>query len=317
MRDWTKGFWAMLAVCVTWGLSPLYYHQLNRVPVLDVLAHRTLWSLVLFTLILGVQGRLAEFAAALRGPMLGRMTFAALMVSANWGLFIWSVQAGHVVQSSLGYYMFPLVAVVMGVALFGERLGLAQTGAVILAAAAVATLTLGLGVTPWISLVLAVTFGLYGAAKKALPIGPLLSVACEVAILSPLAVAWLGARAAGLLPQANGAQGFADSWRIGLLLVASGAVTAVPLILFGYAARRIELATVGLMQYLNPTLQFLCAVFVFHEPVTRWHMIAFGMIWAALAIYTAAAWGQGRAARAARRDPATGCAALANRIKDV
>lgn len=296
MSGWIKGFWAMLAVCVTWGLSPIYYYQLHRVPVLDVLSHRTLWSLALFVLILGVQGRLRDFARALFGPMFGRMTFAALMISANWGLFIWSVQAGHVVQSSLGYYIFPLVAVVMGVILFKETLSPAQTGAVLLAAAAVCLLTWGLGVTPWISLALAVSFGLYGVAKKALPLGPMLSVACEVAILAPLALAWLGARAAGLLPEAPGAAHFGDSLDISLLLVASGAITALPLILFSYAAKRIEMATVGLMQYLNPTLQFLCAVFVFDEAITRWHMIAFTMIWAALAIYSVAALRQGRRA---------------------
>lgn len=289
MSEWTKGFWAMVAVCVTWGLSPLYYHQVNSVPVLDVLAHRTLWSLVLFLIILGAQGRLSDLWQALTGPMVGRMAFAAVMISANWGIFIWSIQTGHVVQSALGYYMFPLVAVVLGVVLFRERLSAAQTVAVVMATCAVVLLTWGLGVAPWISLALAVSMGLYGVAKKALPVGPVLSVACEVAILSPLALGWLLARGIGLMPQPAGTTGFGSSLGITLLLIFSGVITAVPLIFFSYAAKRVGMATLGLMQYLNPTLQFFCAVVIFGEDVTRWHMIAFGMIWTALAIYSVSA----------------------------
>ncbi len=298
MSEWRRGFWAMITVCVVWGLSPIFYHALHAVPVAEVLAHRTLWSLVLFLIILGVQRRLGALWRALTGPFLGRMAFAAVMISVNWGLFIWAVQTGHVVQSSLGYYIFPLVAVLLGLLLFGERLARPQAAAVALAALAVVLLTWGLGVAPWISLVLALSMGAYGVAKKGLPVCPVLSVACEVAILAPFALAWLVAQGMGLVP-ARLAQPliFGLDARPSLLLVVSGVITALPLVLFSYASRRVEMATLGLMQYLNPTLQFLCAVLIFAEPVSGWHMIAFAMIWAALAIYSSSALRQSRAPR--------------------
>ena len=295
MSEWTKGFWAMIAVCVTWGLSPIFYHALAGVPVLEVLAHRTIWSLVFFLIVLGIQRRLSELARAITGPWAGRVAAAALLVSTNWGVFIWAVQTGHVVQSSLGYYIYPLIAVLLGVAIFRERLGRVQAFAVALTVLAVALLTWGLGVAPWISLSLAVTMGLYGVVKKSLPLGPVLSVAAEVALLTPVALAWLVAQGAGLVPGAA-PLAFGSSPGLTLLLVLSGVITAIPLVLFSYAARRVEMTTMGLMFYLNPTLQFLCAVLVFGEAVTRWHMIAFAMIWTAIAIYSVASIRQARRA---------------------
>jgi chloramphenicol-sensitive protein RarD len=290
MSDWSKGFWAMIGVCVTWGLSPLFYHQLSQVSVIEVLAHRTLWSLVLFMGILAVQGRLAEFRRVLLGPHLPRLAFAACVISVNWGIFIWAVQAGYVVESSLGYYIFPLLAVVMGLVLFGERLAVTQIIAVLIAAFAVVLLTWGLGVAPWISLSLALTFALYGAVKKTLPVGPVLSVACEVAILAPFALGWLLLQEFGAMPPALAQPvSFGTGWGISLMLAASGVITAVPLVMFSYASRRVGMSTLGLMLYLNPTLQFMCAVLVFGERFTGWHMIAFGLIWLALGIYSASA----------------------------
>ena len=295
MSEWTKGFWAMIAVCTTWGLSPIFYHALGGVPVLEVLAHRTLWSLVLFLVILGFQRRLGELWRAITGPWAGRIALAALMISANWGVFIWAVQAGHVVQSSLGYYIYPLIAVLLGVVIFRERLGGVQALAVLMALTAVVTLTWGLGVAPWISLSLATTMGLYGVIKKSLPLGPSLSVAAEVALLAPLALIWLILQGGGVLPGARPLS-FGTGAGVTFLLIFSGVITAIPLVLFAYAARRVEMTTMGLMFYLNPTLQFLCAVAVFGEPVTRWHMIAFAMIWTAILIYTAASIRQARRA---------------------
>lgn len=277
MNERAKGIWAMIATCVIWGLSPIYYHAIKHVPPGEVLAHRTLWSLALFSVILALQRRLPELGAALVSRRIGVIVLAALMISANWLLFIWSVQAGRVVESSLGYYIFPLVAVCLGVVVFRERLRPAQIAAVGLAAGAVVVLTLGLGAAPWVALGLAVTFGFYGVLKKGLPLGPVLSVGAEVTVLAPLAVVWLALTGAGH---------FGTDAATTALLVGSGALTAVPLILFSYATRRVELATIGLMQYLNPTLQFFCAVAVFAEPFTRWHMIAFALIWSALALYT-------------------------------
>lgn len=289
MSESVKGLWAMVAACVVWGLSPLYYKALAHVPPLEVLSHRTLWSALLFGLIVAGQGRLAELRPMLGWRGLLTIGFAAVMISTNWFLFIFSVQAGHAVESSLGYYIFPLVAVLFGVAFFGERLGKAQILAVGLAAVAVATLTLGLGAAPWIALALAVTFGLYGVVKKRLAMRPAVSVLAEVLLLVPLAAGWLIAVHQGWVTQAKPGAWFGTDLWTSAGLAFSGVITALPLMLFSYASRRARMATVGLVQYLNPTLQFLCAVLAFGEPFTRWHLIAFAMIWTALAIYSVAA----------------------------
>ncbi|MFI0396898.1 EamA family transporter RarD [Paracoccus jiaweipingae] len=295
MTERIKGLWAMTGCCLVWGLSAIFYKALAVVGPWDVLAHRTIWSLMLFGAILTAQGRLGALWAILRGPQIGRIMLAALMISLNWLLFIWSVQNGQAVQASLGYYIFPLVAVLAGVALFGERLWPSQWLAVAMAGLAVLVLTLGLGVTPWISLALAVSFGAYGIVKKGLDLGPMISVAAEVALLAPLALVWLAAGHWGWLPAGMaGALRFGDDAGVTALMLASGAMTAVPLMLFAYAARRVDLASLGLLQYLNPSLQFLVATLVLHEEFTRWHMIAFVLIWAALAIWSRAVWRRGR-----------------------
>ncbi len=294
MRESTKGIMAMVATCTVWGLSGIYYKLLDHIPPIEILAHRTLWSFFFFALVLLVQGRISVLGQALgarRSIML--IGFAALMISTNWFVFITSIQIGKAVEASLGYYIFPLVAVLLGAVAFRERLGKAQFFAVCLAAMAVITLTIGLGVPPWIALVLASTFGLYGLVKKGLPLGPVVSVTAEVLILSPIALTvlwWFH----------SGGQGaFGTNWQDSLLLAFSGILTATPLILFSYATKRITLATVGLVQYLNPSLQALVAVMIFREVFSLWHAIAFVMIWTALTIYTAASWHQDRAARRA------------------
>ncbi|KGJ03809.1 chloramphenicol-sensitive protein RarD [Paracoccus halophilus] len=297
MTERSKGFLAIIACCVTWGLSPVYYRLLADVPVIEVLAHRTIWSLLLFLAIFAVQGRLGDLPRAIRGPWAGRIALAALTISGNWGLFIWAVQAGHVVQTSLGYYIYPLVAVLLGVLAYGERLGRFQALAVALAVLAVALLTWGLGVAPWISLTLAASMGFYGVIKKSLPLGPAMSVGGEVALLTPLALLWLALQGGGALPAGLSAPlAFGSGWGVSLLLAFSGVITAIPLVLFAYSARRVEMTTLGLMFYLNPTLQFLCAVALFGERVTGWHVIAFAMIWTALAIYSVAGIRQSRRA---------------------
>jgi chloramphenicol-sensitive protein RarD len=221
------------------------------------------------------------------------MGFAALMISTNWFVFITSIQVGRAMEASLGYYIFPLVAVLLGAIAFRERLGKAQLFAVGLALCAVVTLTLGLGVPPVIALILSVSFGLYGLVKKGLSVGPVVSVTAEVLLLSPIALTVLWHVHSG------GGGAFGTGWRDSLLLAFSGILTGTPLIMFSYATKRITLATVGLVQYLNPTLQFLVATFIFLEPFSVWHAVAFAMIWTALTIYTAASWRQDRAARRA------------------
>lgn len=276
------GLVCMLVACVMWGFSPLYFHALRHVPAGEVLAWRVLSSLALFCGILAVQGRLRSLPAALRGPHLRRIGWTAAAISANWLLFILAVQAGHVVQSSLGYYIFPLVAVLVGVALFGERLLPLQAAAVALAAVAVFVLTWGLGVTPWLSLAIAGTFAVYGAVKKGLPLPPVLSVTAEVALLAPVALLWL------LLRPEAASPAFGGDAATTALLAASGVITAVPMMLFTAAARRIEMATVGVMQYLNPTIQFLVATLMLREAFTLWHLVAFALIWTAVGLYSAA-----------------------------
>lgn len=291
MSEAAKGFWAMVATCVVWGLSGLYYKLLDGVPPIEVLAHRTLWSFLFFALILGAKGRLHEIRAALmqrrgRGALI--VATAALMISANWFTFIWSVHYGHAVEASLGYYIFPLVAVVMGLVVYREALSVPQWMAVGLAALAVVVLTLGLGVAPWVSLILAATFGTYGLIKKGINAGPMVSVCAEVLLLSPVALIVLAGFHYGWWGGAPGAGAFGHDWKTSVLLMVSGPLTGMPLLMFAYATKRVRMATVGLVQYLNPTLQFAVATLAFGEPVTIWHAIALGLIWTALAIYSSA-----------------------------
>jgi chloramphenicol-sensitive protein RarD len=273
-----------------------------HVPPLEVLSHRTIWSLVFFGCVLIYQYRLAEVWRLLKTPRsLMMVTFAALMISTNWFVFILSIQINMAVEASLGYYIFPLIVVVIGMLAYGERLGRAQWLSVALAVLAVAILTIGLGAAPWVSLIIGVTFALYGLVKKHTGAGPVVSVTAEVLVLAPLAALWLIGVHLGDWQGVVGRSGgvFGHGWRDSLILMASGPLTAGPLILLSYATRRITLATLGLVQYVNPSLQFGCAVLIFAEPFTRWHAIAFPLIWLALAIYSAQSILQERALRKA------------------
>ncbi|UWQ08953.1 EamA family transporter RarD [Aliiroseovarius crassostreae] len=304
MRDSTKAIIAILLACTIWGLSPLYYKALAHVPPLELLSHRTLWSLVLFSAVLTAQRRLPDLLHLLRDPQgVLLVAIASVMISANWGGFIISIQIGKAVEASLGYYIFPLVTVLLARMIYGEVLGRGKLVAIGLAALAVAILTFGLGVPPWISLFLASTFAFYGVIKKRVQVGPVVSVTAEVLLLAPLALIWLAGVHlqgwTGLFDRNLGVFGYDlfDS----LMLIGSGALTAGPLILFSYASKQLPLSTVGVVQYLNPSLQFLCASLIFAEPVTRWHAIALPLIWAALVIYSLAAFGQERALRRSRK----------------
>ncbi len=289
MTDGTKGVSAMILACTVWGLSPLYYAQLVHVPPLEVLCYRSLWSLAFFALILGVQGRLAEVRDALSNPRQVLTIFvAAAMIAGNWFGFIFAISNGQGIEASLGYYIFPLVAVVIGKLVFAEKLKFAQWVAVGIAAFGVAVLTFGLGVAPWIALWLAGTFGAYGMIKKQLPLGPVVSVTSEVLLLAPLAIAWIAVMGTGA--------GGSNEIGTHALLALSGPLTASPLILFSFAARRVRMSTVGLVQYLNPTLQFGVAALIMGELVTKWHAMAFPIIWIGLLVYTVSLWRQDRAA---------------------
>lgn len=290
------GVLAMIAACMIWGLSPLYYRLINYVAPADILAHRTIWSVVFFVMVLALQSRLPVLGAALSDRrQTSWIVLAALLISANWFLFIYAIQIERVTEMSLGYYIYPLVSVLLGMLVFGERLSAVQWFAVGMALVAVLVMTAGLGAAPWISVVLASTFGVYGVLKKRVSTGPVVSVTAEVLVLAPLALIWLFAFADPL-------PGDVATWG---LLILSGPMTAVPLILFSFAAKRVRLATVGLLQYLNPTLQFLLAAVVLGEPMGLAHAIAFPLIWVGLAIYSWSALSQDRAARSASASAAT------------
>jgi chloramphenicol-sensitive protein RarD len=283
-----KGVLAIVAACSIWGFATLYYHYLAHVPPLEMMAHRTVWTALSFTLLLAAQGRLGEVAALWRGPERGRVIASSALIGFNWFLFIWAVGGGHAVEASLGYYIYPLVSAVIGVMVFGERPLAAQVAAVGLAAIAVGVLTWGLGVAPWVALCLATSFAGYAAVKKGLSTGAVVSVTVEVLLLTPLALAvliWAAWRGEGWFLR--------DTLHTAVLPLA-GIISGGPLILFSWGAQRVRLVTSGLVQYLNPSLQFLSAVFIMHEGVTVWHGVALALIWAAIALYSAAALAEDR-----------------------
>ncbi|NOR63962.1 MAG: EamA family transporter RarD [Rhodobacteraceae bacterium] len=287
MKNPPYGILAILAASLIWGLSGLFYKALAHVPPLEVLSHRTLWSLLLFGIILAFRGRLGAVLAALKSRRtVAALALAAVMISLNWGGFIMSIQFGYALEASLGYYFFPLMVVLLGALFLGERFSRGQGAALGLMAMAVLVLTVGLGAPPWIALYLATTFSIYALIKKQVAAGPMVSVFIEVLLLSPLAVVWLyGAHSVGWATVPRPAGWFGDNWQDSVLLILTGPMTAGPLILFSYAAQRVRLSTVGLIQYLNPTLQFMVATLIFSEPFTQWHAIALPLIWAALALY--------------------------------
>ena len=290
-----RGVAAIVSACTIWGLSGLYFGRIRQVPAVEVLAHRVVWSLLFFLILFAIQGRLRPLLALVgRGGAPRRIALASLAISSNWLGYVWAVQNGHATEASLGYYIFPLVAVVLGYIAFGERFSRLQMLAIALALSAVAVLTVWLGQPPWISLFLAGTFGIYGLIKKGMAAGPVLSVGAETLLLAPLALGWL------LWLHLNGGGAFRDSaGAVGYLMLSAG-FTGVPLVLFSYASRRLRYATLGLVQYLNPTLQFTVAMLYFAEPFGRAHAVAFPLIWAGVALYCLDLWRQERLRSAAR-----------------
>ncbi len=296
MSEAGKGILALIACNLMWGAAPIFFKELSHIPPDEVLAHRAIWSFVIFAGLLGLQGRLGALKSVFARPRtIAILTFTMLMVSANWFLFIYATALSRNTDTSLGYYILPLVMVALGRVVYGERLGALQGLAVALAALAVGLLAVGLGALPWISLVLAITFALYSVVKKNLDMGPVVSVTAEVILFLPISAVILW-RVYGAGPGA-----FGQNWHDSLFLILSGVQTALPLMFFSYAARRVRMTTVGLVQYLNPTGQILCAVLIYGEALTLWHGLAFPLIWTALALYTLAALAQDRAARRAAR----------------
>ncbi|MCT9089215.1 EamA family transporter RarD [Streptomyces sp. ASQP_92] len=278
-----------------WGLVPLFWPLLKPADAIEILAHRMVWSLGLVAIVLLVMGRWAWIGALVRQPRrLGLIALAAVVITVNWGVYIWSVNSGHVVEASLGYFINPLVTIAMGVLILKERLRRAQWIAVGIGAASVTVLTVGYGQPPWISLTLAFSFATYGLVKKKVNLGGLESLAAETAVQFLPALAyllWLGGQ--GRATFGNEGAGHAA------LLAATGVVTAIPLICFGGAAIRVPLSTLGLLQYLAPVFQFLLGIVYFHEemPPERW--AGFALVWLALTILT---WDALHTTHRARRD---------------
>jgi len=297
-----KGVLYALGAFGIWGLSPIYFKAVAAVPATEVLAHRTVWAMLLLVAILHLRGRGRVLLAELRtGERRGTYLATTALLASNWLLFIWAIQNDRVLDASLGYYINPLVSVLLGVAFLRERLSPWQTLAVALAACGVLNLVLGHGELPWVSLAIAGSFGLYGLLRKRAGLDAMLGLAVETVLIAPIALAWLGALAL---------QGAGSFGRGGIgvdaLLAFSGVITAVPLVCFLEGVRRLRLATVGLMQYTAPTLMLLLGVFAFGEPFGTARAITFALVWAALAIYSADSVAVARAARAARLRRETG-----------
>ena len=289
MSEGRKGVLAIAAAAAIWGLSGLYFKALAMVPPLEMLSHRTLWSVAFLGLVLAFQRRGGELVALLGQPRtIGLLAVSATLIAVNWLLFIHSVQVGQALEASLGYYVFPLCAVALGYLVLGERFTGVQRLAIALAVLAVVVLAVGLGAAPWIALTLAATFSLYGVIKARVRQGPVLTVLVETLILAPMAAVWLAGMHLGGWHDIGGRTGGVFGRELGssLLLACAGLMTGLPLMLFSYAARRIPYATLGLVQYLNPTLQFAVAVAVFGEAFTLWHGVAFPLIWVGLGLYS-------------------------------
>jgi len=280
-RDSLRGLLFGLAAYGWWGFAAIYFKMVGSVPPLEILAHRIVWSIIILLVLITALRRWPEATAVLRNRRaVLLLTASTLLIAVNWYTFIWAVTSNHMLDASLGYFINPLVSVVFGYAFFGERLRIWERVAVGLAAIAVIWLTLAAGVVPWIALILAVSFGLYGLVRKLAGVPSIEGLAVETAILLPVAVAYL------LWRTHDGPTAFGQSMQMNLLLVAAGPVTALPLLWFATAVRELRLATVGLLQYIAPSLQFVLAVAVYHEPFGGSRLIAFVLIWIAVAIYS-------------------------------
>ncbi len=275
-----------LGAFATWGFLPIYFKYMHGVTALEILAHRIVWSVLLVGIMLRMIGRWPEVLTILGNRNLVLwLCVSAVLLSCNWTLFIWAVTNNHMLEGSLGYYINPLINVLLGVLLLGERLTRLQWVSVALSVIAVTVLAVGLGAFPWIAISLALLFGFYGYVRKIKPVGAAAGLFVETLVVfvpGLIYLIYLGWTGQGSMGQVSLGYDF--------LLVFAGVVTAVPLILFAAATRRLRYATVGFIQYLTPTLQFLLAVLVYDEPFTKVHMVTFGLIWTALAIYSIDVW---------------------------
>ena len=278
-----RGIWYGILAYATWGLFPVYWKWLQHVPAIQLLGHRIVWSFLTLAALLLLTRQWAAFRAAASQPRVVRAyVVAAVLIGVNWLTYVWSVNAGFIVETSLGYFINPLLSVLLGVVVLRERLRPLQWLPIGLAAAGVLYLTLAYGTLPWIALTLAFTFGTYGLVKKTAPLGSLYGLTLETGILFLPALLYLVYADRAL----NGA--FLHGGLVSdALLVGAGLVTSLPLLLFSSSAQRIPLSQLGILQYIAPTLQFLIGVLVYGEPFTRAQAVGFGLVWAALLLFGA------------------------------
>jgi chloramphenicol-sensitive protein RarD len=270
---------AGLSAFLAWGFIALFFKLLTHVPPIVVLSHRIVWSALFVAAVLAAQRRWGDVAAALRSRRgMAVLAGSTVMIAINWYTFLWAVTNRQVVQAGLGYFINPLVSVLLGIVFLRERLRTGQAAALLLAAAGVGVQVVALGHVPWVALTLALSFGFYALLRKTAPAGPLVGLFVETMLLVPPAL-WL---------ITSGARGNPVHFTQGTyaILASSGVVTAAPLLLFATAARSLRLATMGFLQFISPTCQLLLAVLAFHEPFTRWHGVSFGFIWAGLVLYS-------------------------------
>ena len=278
----TRGFLFALSAYLLWGFLPFYMKAVAHIPSAEVVAHRIVWSVPLAGLLLVWLGRTADIGAALRSPRtLAMGALTAALITVNWGIYVWAIAVDRALETALGYYINPLFSIFLGAVLLGERLDRVQMAAIALAVLAVGILTWESGGLPWVSIALALSWGFYALFKKTLPIGPAQGFFLEVLILSIPAlgyILWLEGSGVGHF----GDTGMTDVW----LLLGCGVVTAVPLILYANGAKLLRLSTIGIMQYIAPTMIFIIAVFFFREPFSGEKFIVFALIWTALALYS-------------------------------
>lgn len=285
----TKGVALGLVAYSMWGLFPLFFALFDGVPALEILAHRVLWSCLFLALVICVLRRWAPIRDALAHPRrLGRVLCCAILIALNWGLYIYAVETQHVLQASLGYFMTPLVNVALGMLVLKERITPMQGTAIVLALLAIGVQLVQLGSLPWISCTLAVSFGTYGLLRKQVQLDGLSGLLVETLLLMPLALLLIGSMTWTGASHFDGLSGTSG------LLIGSGILTAIPLLAFAGAARRLTLGTIGFLMYINPSLQFAVAVWVFDEPLQLEQLITFALIWIGLLFYSISAWRQPR-----------------------
>ncbi|AID29064.1 chloramphenicol-sensitive protein RarD [Mesorhizobium sp. USDA 4775] len=277
-----RGFLLALGAYLLWGVLPFYMKAVAHLPLAEVIAHRIVWSVPIAAAVLVWAGRTADFKAAIRSPRtIAMAALTAALISVNWGIYVWAIAVDRTVETALGYYINPLVVVVVGAVLLGEKLDRLQIAAVALATVAVTVLTIEGGKLPWVSLALAFSFAAYGFFRKTLPIGPSQGFLLEVLLLSVPALSYI------VYLIATGQDHIVSSTGTDTaLLIGCGPVTSVPLLLFAFGAKLLRLSTIGIMQYIAPTMVFLIAVLIFDEPFGTAQAIAFALIWTALAMYS-------------------------------